>query len=45
MEINTGVAEGCPLLCAMMCLTNECLARCIVSKVPRQVKEKMELYL
>ena len=28
-----------------MCLTNECLARCIVSKIRRHVRGKMELYL
>lgn len=45
MVINTGVAEGCPLSCAMMCLTNERLARCIVSRIPRHEQGKVELYL
>ena len=29
----------------MMCLTNECLARCIVSKILMHVRGKMELHL
>lgn len=45
MRFNTGVAEGCPFSCAMLCLTNECLARFIESRIPRQVQGRVELHL